>query len=484
MSESQAKPKRGRRLQTGVRTLIVLVATCGVTFWAARFLWESQHPAYGVARGLQARSLSERVNATRLLVQAGVGDNAIAIPPLTAALSDPEAEVRVAACEALTSLVAGAVRAGTAADAVLAANSALMRSLKDGKQEVRIAAARSLEYIVSSKGSARVIDLDQVFVVTSELLCDQDADVRIAALGALGGTARILTHGPPAALRANLADDSSLVRAAAVKALACFQRDLDMWIPGIFEVLEREENARVLSAYPNPLWEVRPPKYSAAAIPALVKGLSSRHRGVRVLVCGLLAALGPDARPAIPNLIKTMLSPIDTTMVGRMGHPASWDSAWAAAQALSKIAVGTPSAGEVIDALTEVVRTGYPLRRVAAADALSDFGRDAVGAVPALIEVVRENAATKSAFGDGASAARTLGWIAVGTPMADEAVSCLTEALRAESQYTREEALDALVRFGPKAAASIPRIRALTDDPYASVRSAAAKALIALVAAE
>ncbi len=199
MSESQAKPKKGRGMQTGVRTLIVLVATCGVTFWAGRYLWESQHPAYEIARGLQARSLSERLDATRLLQQAGVGDSAIAIPPLTAALSDAEAEVRAAACEALSSLVADAVRAGTAADAVRAANSALMRSLKDVKPEVRMAAARSLEYIVSSKGSARVIEIEQLFGVTSELLGDQDADVRIAALGAFGATARILTHGPPGA---------------------------------------------------------------------------------------------------------------------------------------------------------------------------------------------------------------------------------------------------------------------------------------------
>ena len=60
MSESKAEPKKGRHLQTGVRTLIVLVATCGVTFWAARYLWESQHPAYGAARGLEARNVADR----------------------------------------------------------------------------------------------------------------------------------------------------------------------------------------------------------------------------------------------------------------------------------------------------------------------------------------------------------------------------------------------------------------------------------------
>ena len=126
ISESKAEPKKGRSLQTGVRTLIVLVATCGVTFWAARYLWESQHPAYGVAQGLKAGNVSERVNATRLLVNVGIGDTAIAIPPLIAALTDPEAEVRVAACEALRSLVSDAVTAGSATDAVRAAIPALI----------------------------------------------------------------------------------------------------------------------------------------------------------------------------------------------------------------------------------------------------------------------------------------------------------------------------------------------------------------------
>ena len=197
-SESKAEPKRGRPLQTGVRTLIVLVATCGVTFWAARHLWESQHPALGAASGLKDRSPSERVNATRLLAHLGIGDTAVAIPPLIAALSDPEAQVRVAACEALRPLVLDAVRAGSSADAVRTAISAVIGTLEDPKPDVRIAAAGALDYMMSSKGLAGAIDLERVFVAVSGKLGDQDADVRIAALGALGSTARKLTTGPPA----------------------------------------------------------------------------------------------------------------------------------------------------------------------------------------------------------------------------------------------------------------------------------------------
>jgi HEAT repeat protein len=102
-AEAEVKRERGRPLQTGVRTLIVLVASCGVVFWAARYLWERQHPAFSVASGLKARDIADRVNATRMLAQTGIGDAQIAIPPLIVALRDPAASVRVAACDALRS---------------------------------------------------------------------------------------------------------------------------------------------------------------------------------------------------------------------------------------------------------------------------------------------------------------------------------------------------------------------------------------------
>jgi HEAT repeat protein len=240
MSESKAETKKGRRYQVGVMTLIVLVASCSVILWAARSLWESQHPAYGAARGLHARSPSERVNAIRLTGQLGIGDATVAIPLLIAALTDPEPEVRVAACEALGPLVSDAVTAGKSSDAVRAAIPHLIGSLNDSMPDVRIAAARTLEHLISSKRSAGVIDLEGVFVAFLRLIGDPDADVRIAALDALGSTARKMTNGPPAALTANLADESAGVRRAAVRALACFQRDLDRWIPSIFDVLDRE----------------------------------------------------------------------------------------------------------------------------------------------------------------------------------------------------------------------------------------------------
>jgi hypothetical protein len=104
MSEPTAELKKVGRFQTGVRSLIVLVATCGVLMWSARALWQNQHPAFDAARGLNARSPSERIDSIRRLAQVAIGETEFAIPPLAVALKDAEAPVRVAACEALTPL--------------------------------------------------------------------------------------------------------------------------------------------------------------------------------------------------------------------------------------------------------------------------------------------------------------------------------------------------------------------------------------------
>ena len=222
----------------------------------------------------------------------------------------------------------------------------------------------------------------------------------------------------------------------------------------------------------------RPPAFSATALPTLITGLSSRHRQVRYWSASLLRTLGPDACPAVPDLIKTFWEPIDLTRRGE--HPMAWDPAWAAGFALLKIAPGTASAGEVIQALTEVLQTGHPARRNSAANFLGQFGPAAIAAVPVLVKVLSDNAATKPGLWDGADAATALGEIAPGTPVADKAVAALTAALGAESEYTRAQAIKALTKFGPQAMSSIPRLRALVNDPHAAVRSAAARALDSL----
>src|SRR5262249_59139608 len=87
-SQAEGQSRGARRLQTGVRGLIVVVACCGVITWAARSVWESQHPAIAAARGLESPRPSDRAQATRELLTAGGSDPALATPPVIAPLGD------------------------------------------------------------------------------------------------------------------------------------------------------------------------------------------------------------------------------------------------------------------------------------------------------------------------------------------------------------------------------------------------------------
>ena len=115
-------------------------------------------------------------------------------------------------------------------------------------------------------------------------------------------------------------------------------------------------------------------------------------------------------------------------------------------------------------------------RRGAAAGALGRFGRDAASAVPALIERLRATTSAPVSYGDGESSVWSLGQIAPDTATADKAVTALTAALDANSEYTRAAAVRALIRFGPKAARALPRIKAMQQDASPLVRAAATSA--------
>jgi HEAT repeat protein len=481
ISESGTRPTKRPRFQTGVRTLLVLIATCGILFWAARTVWESQHPVYSLARGLRARDAIDRIDAIRQLERMDTRSSGIAIPPLIVALTDGETAVRTAACQALGQLASKAVRAGVSADAARSAFTALSTSSTDREPEVRGAAVGAIATLLSTAGSSEVLDVEPAFVALTGSLRDRDETVHRLALQALGLAARGVSVSPPAALAADLKDEAVEIRIEAVKTITGFKRGLDRWIPRIFEVMEGESEPRRQTAMFNAVFLLRPPAFSNRALTSLIAALRSRSAEVRFCAAWLLGTLGPDASPAVPELIHTMSEPIDGAKVGRgKVHVMDWNPPWAAAITLGKIAPGTPAAGEVIEALLAALRSEDPNRRVAAADALSYFGPAAAAAVPALIDVIKQNMSTKADFAYGADAARALGMIAPGTPMADKALTSLVEALHADSQYTRQQAIGALLPFGQKAVVAIPRLRVLVDDRDRAVQSSAAKALTVL----
>ena len=153
--------------------------------------------------------------------------------------------------------------------------------------------------------------------------------------------------------------------------------------------------------------------------------------------------------------------------------------------------VPTESAGEVVAALAEAVRTGGPVIAWAAIKALGEFGPAAEPAIPALLQVLRESRGSKDeSFAlEGQAVIRVLAKIAPGTRSADIVLAALIEILdqRPEANEATSAhpslclaAIEAVPSFGPKAVAAIPQLRALRNGSDARLKRAASSALQAI----
>jgi HEAT repeat protein len=192
-------PKPVRRLQTGTRTLIALVACCGAILWAWRYASENNDPVRVEARSIQNRAIGalksgkppERLLAIQELERLGHGDNSIAIPPLVGALEDPVAAVRVAAVEALDSIGSRVAKSGSGGGTVRAAVMGLIRCLKDPDPAVRVASAKALGAIDSnlagSGSGGETIRMASTALIRS--LKDPEPGVRSASAISLGNIA-------------------------------------------------------------------------------------------------------------------------------------------------------------------------------------------------------------------------------------------------------------------------------------------------------
>jgi HEAT repeat protein len=267
----------------------------------------------------------------------------------------------------------------------------------------------------------------------------------------------------------------------AIGILAGYSTGLEALIPVLLRRMEQDEQP-VREACRAALYRIRPSALSPAAVPALIAGLATRDAVARRRLVALLSGLSPDPRAAVPALIRVLQDPDESDEVSMEGRVSSYEGpAQQAAEALGRIAPGTPAAGEAISALAQVVRSGPPPRRAAAAEALARFGPAAASTVPALIGFLRETLSAKEATDAGDAAATALGRIAPGIPEAPSAVTALTDALKSGSASTRGGALRALGSFGPAAATAIAPVREIEkNDPTPNIREAAADTLKAI----
>jgi HEAT repeat protein len=186
------------------------------------------------------------------------------------------------------------------------------------------------------------------------------------------------------------------------------------------------------------------------ALPYLIQWMKRPARGSGDVNCPSWAlhgfeVLGPEAKPAIPELVD---------LLGKCGNYPD----------LALAAIGP----DAVPAITNVLATNRNFRaHFAACGALSCMGANAESAVPCLVGCLKRPYP--------GVAARALA--AVGHNRPGEIIPALVEALERSGGYEAVEMADALGSFGPAAADAVPALLAASTNRLADVRTHAAAAL-------
>jgi HEAT repeat protein len=188
-------------------------------------------------------------------------------------------------------------------------------------------------------------------------------------------------------------------------------------------------------------------------VPALVKALEHEDAGLRAEAAADLGLIGAPAAAALPALRK--LSEHDADPLVRV-------------EAAKAVAGIDPKDETAIPRLIGALKDGAGKVRRRAAERLGDLGPGAKSAVGALVKAVGD-----SDPGVSWAAIDALGQIG---PEAAAAVPALVEALKEAGN--RGAAVDALGQIGPKARDAVPALEKLLEGEEASIRWAAASALV------
>jgi HEAT repeat protein len=498
------------KLQTGLRTAIVLVACCAVVFWAWRHVADSNNPqtTRDWIRAFDTGDLDDRRLALQKLELAKPDEIDLVIAASTRALSDRQAPVRVEAALVLARFATPS-SPGQSAD-VNRARSIAKRLFEafqsDQDASVRTTAATGLGTIYSALVKARIRASDfpesdplrpETLVAAFDKELERDPANRIALVVALERLGSLSMPAPPGLLKV-LADPSYDVRGEALKALSHFSGDVDQAIPVLINDL---------ATNPSPF----PPDYAAiaktmhvsrSAVPILLPALESNNGLVREAAAAMVARIEPPPLSAAPSLIVAVkkaiaagdgpsddIDPLDgearpgealaPRARGRPEQPSPDSVSPDLATALARAAAPAESVPLLIDLLKRKSRSS----RSAAAVGLAALGPTAHAAIPALVTTMQEAiAAEHSTTVYGARTARALGRIAPQSPdgqaKSADVIAALTEALDAPDASIRTAAAEALGNFGPKAAKAIPRLRELLHDRNDRMQVAAKSALM------
>ncbi|MGI0490344.1 HEAT repeat domain-containing protein [Alkalinema pantanalense CENA528] len=280
-----------------------------------------------LSEALSDRNAEIRSQAARTLGEIGPKAKA-SIPELIVVLKDPNEGVRISAANALS-------RMGSAAKSAVPA---LLEALEDSSQGVKSNAIAAL----SGLGS----DAKNAVPKLVEALADDDEGVRQSAITALGRLGPEAKTAVPALSQA-LHDPDKDIRLSAITALGRIGEEAGGSVEELVKLLQG--NDRELRSFAA-LSLGRMREAAAPAVPDLMKVLADADKDVRLNAAAALGRIGYESQLAVPALTETLK---DTNMGVRLS----------AAAALARIAGGLQdqatqlSRADLTDAMESLEKT-------------------------------------------------------------------------------------------------------------------------------
>ena len=341
-----------------------------------------------------------------------------------------------------------------------AAIPALVELLGRAGSEDRIEALHGLRHFFH--GSAG--PLRAVLPALLEAVADDDAAVRLAAIGVLRASGPLDDREIVDALAEALEDPNADVRLLAAQVLT-YQGDGsrdDALLATLLGLLD-ESDTEIRSRAADLLGYLGP--RAAEAVPELVALLDDRDPMVRVSIAGAMGRMGPEGQAAAMPVLARVLTEGDDPEVKN--------------QVISKLNyLGLLEKDALLPSLIALLGESDGRLRYRAIEALGAMGPRARGAIPALADSLRE--ATDQNRQNYRY--QTIGaLVRIGPKGSEAAVDYLKEALDSADDGKRSEAAGLVRQLDDDSARSVvPALVALLDDHEEHVRHQAALALVGL----
>jgi HEAT repeat protein len=353
-----------------------------------------------------------------------------AVPSLVKVVADERPEVRLNALVALAEIGPDAK----------AATPAAIKALDDSETSVRYGAAFALGRFGDSSAAAaldKATQSDDHFL--RQLAVWSAAKVEPNHGGKVNAAVKLLV--------AALTDEHAAHRTAAARGLLelnqpeLVSKEIDSLVP----TLNDEKLDRFVTAFAS---------LGSRVVPRATEVLKDPQRRERAL--RVLARIGPDAAPAVPEIVKLLGEGDAQTRTG----------------ALFTLAAIGPRAEAAVEPITKALDDSDREVKLTAGYALGKIGPAAKSAAPALIKLA-------AAEDDDLKLAGVWALLKVDPSEAHvkAAVPALAKALGDDHEFVRIEAAMTLGDLGKAAAGALPALEAAQRDRSSAVRAAAAQAV-------